>query len=48
MSTHQMIMTLKDLASGIGEHGIANANYRLAGILRREAEEIEQREKENE
>lgn len=28
-------------ASGIGEYGIANACYRLAGLLRRQATEIE-------
>lgn len=27
-------------ASGIGEHGISNACYRLAGILRRQAREL--------
>ena len=31
-------------ASGIGEHGIANACYRLAGILRRQAEDLEKRQ----
>ena len=29
------------VASGIGEHGIANALYRLVGILRRQAEDLE-------
>ena len=29
------------VASGIGEHGIANACYRLSGILRRQAEDLE-------
>jgi hypothetical protein len=33
--------SLAAVASGIGEYGIANACYRLAGILRRQAEEIE-------
>jgi hypothetical protein len=32
---------LAAVASGIGEHGIANACYRLAGILRRQAEDLE-------
>jgi hypothetical protein len=31
---------LAAVASGIGEYGIANACYRLAGILRRQAAEI--------
>jgi hypothetical protein len=31
-------------ASGIGEYGIANACYRLAGILRKQATEIEEHE----
>ena|ERR1700691_2157017 len=29
------------VASGIGEHGIANACYRLAGILRQQAADLE-------
>lgn len=32
---------LAAVASGIGEYGIANTIYRLAGILRREAADIE-------
>lgn len=31
------------IASGIGEYGIANACYRLVGILRRQAENEEAR-----
>lgn len=33
--------SLAAVASGIGEYGISNSCYRLAGILRRQAEEIE-------
>jgi hypothetical protein len=32
---------LAAVASGVGEYGIANACYRLAGLLRRQAAEIE-------
>lgn len=32
------------IASGIGEYTIANANYRLAAILRKQAEELEEQE----
>lgn len=32
-------------ASGIGEYGIANANYKLAGILRQQAQALEESDK---
>lgn len=35
---------LAAVASGIGEYGIANACYRLAGILRRQSDEIKAEE----
>lgn len=36
--------TLAAVASGIGEYGVANACYKLAGRLRREAQEIKDRD----